>query len=65
MTAFTLRMSPSLHACIQEMAKRDRRSMQMWIQRTLEASLPKGLMAEATLKELQHKTKKRERAHGA
>ena len=57
MAAFTLRLPPTLHACLIKLAKDDGRSLQMWIQRKLEKEVPEGMMAATALKELRAKNR--------
>lgn len=59
MVNFTLRLPPILHAAVAEIAKQDGRSMQMWIQRTLESALPKDMLADTARKELRNKQGKK------
>ena len=59
MASFTLRLPPTLHAAVSQLAKKDGRSMQMWVQRTLEAAVPKNMLADTALKELRAKGSKK------
>lgn len=55
MGTFTLRLPPTLHTCVRKLAKKEDRSLQMWIQRKLEAALPEGMIAAEAIIELRAK----------
>ena len=54
---FSYRMSETFHRLIQQLAKEDGRSMQMWVQRTIEKAIGEKRIADFTLQELKGKKK--------
>ena len=55
---FTLRLPNNLHACLRQLAKEDGRSLQMWLQRHLEAVVGQDALSTEVLRDLKKRTRK-------